>query len=70
MADDKSNLPVLVPAPWGNQEERAWPAVPRRVRAKNASRACSECQKRKIKVRGQSIYTKLELNFMTYDPQR
>ncbi|KAH8691636.1 hypothetical protein BGW36DRAFT_304596 [Talaromyces proteolyticus] len=52
MTDEKAKLHPLIPAPGKNHNQRAWPVVPRRVRAKNASRACSECQKRKIKCIG------------------
>uniref|UniRef100_A0A093VRN9 Nitrogen assimilation transcription factor nirA n=1 Tax=Talaromyces marneffei PM1 TaxID=1077442 RepID=A0A093VRN9_TALMA len=54
MSTDRSKLHHLVPAPWGNNPvgERSQPAMPRRVRPKNASRACNECQKRKIKCIG------------------
>lgn len=53
MSADRSKLHHLVPAPWGNSPdgERSQAAMPRRARPKNASRACNECQKRKIKVR-------------------
>ncbi|GAM37203.1 C6 transcription factor [Talaromyces pinophilus] len=54
MSTDRSKLHHLVPAPWGNTPdgERSQAAMPRRVRPKNASRACNECQKRKIKCIG------------------
>ncbi|EED20777.1 nitrogen assimilation transcription factor nirA, putative [Talaromyces stipitatus ATCC 10500] len=54
MSNDRSKLHHLVPAPWGTNPdgERSQSGIPRRVRPKNASRACNECQKRKIKCIG------------------
>ncbi|OKL57382.1 hypothetical protein UA08_07414 [Talaromyces atroroseus] len=54
MSNDKSKLHHLVPAPWNSnpEGERSQTVLPRRVRPKNASRACNECQKRKIKCVG------------------